>query len=71
MKAKRTVSIATALATLFLICGCGTLDKSPVGKGVKRYERYSDDLGKRRDVKFLGKDVIVEPEANEKIRISF
>jgi hypothetical protein len=61
----------TAPILLAYFCGCRALDESPVGKGVKGYERYSDQLGKERDVKFLGKDVIVEPEADKKIRINF
>jgi hypothetical protein len=60
-----------ALTALLMLCSCGTLDNTPVGKGVKTYERYSDDLGKERDVKMFGKDVIIEPEADKKIRISF
>jgi len=59
------------VASLLLLCGCGTLDNTPVGKGVKTYERYSEDLGRERDVKMFGKDVVIEPEADKKIRINF
>jgi hypothetical protein len=51
--------------------GCKTVDNSPVGKGVKTYEKYSDRIGRERDVKVFGKDVIIEPEADKKIRIDF
>jgi hypothetical protein len=67
--------IAVFLSCLFFIIavlsGCHTLDNTSIGKGVKRYEGYSDDLGRKRDVKVLGKDVVVEPEADRKIRFSF
>jgi hypothetical protein len=51
--------------------GCHSLDETPIGKGVKTYEKYSDEIGKKKDVKVLGKDVVVEPEANDKIRFNF
>ena len=51
--------------------GCKTVDNSPVGKGVKTYEKYSEEMGRERDVSVFGKDVIVEPEADKKIRINF
>jgi len=67
---------------VFLICipllivsirlmGCGLADNTSIGKGVKTYEKYSDDMGKEREVKVMGKDVIVEPEADKKIRFNF
>jgi hypothetical protein len=62
---------AAILAGLAAVFGCGVADNTPVGKGVKTYERYSDELGKERDVKFFGKDIVVEPEADRKIRIAF
>ena len=62
------VGILFALASFL---GCQQVNQTPIGKGVKTYEKYSDDLGKKRDVKFMGKDVIVEPEAAKKIRINF
>lgn len=62
---------AAILAGLVAVCGCGVADNTPVGKGVKTYERYSDELGRERDVKVFGKDVVVEPEADRKIRIAF
>ena len=61
----------TFLALLLNFCGCRTLDDSPVGASVKKYENYSDELGKERDVKVFGTDVVVEPEADKKVRISF
>ena len=67
----RTIVPIAAFAALAALCGCHTVDNTPVGKGVKTYERYTDEIGRKRDVKFLGKDLIVEPEATEKIRISF
>lgn len=51
--------------------GCGLADNTSIGKGVKTYEKYSDDMGKEREVKVMGKDVIVEPEADKKIRFNF
>lgn len=63
--------IAAAAGAACILCGCHTVDNTPIGKGVKTYERYSDELGKERDVQIFGKDVIVEPEADKKIRINF
>jgi len=69
---KRTPVIhAVILAGLATVCGCGVADNTPVGKGVKTYEKYSDEIGKERDVKVFGKDVVVEPEADRKIRFAF
>ncbi len=59
------------MVILLGFCACRKLDDSPIGKGVKRYEKYSDELGKERDVKVFGKDIIVEPEADKKIRLNF
>lgn len=69
---KRVLLLSAALLTV-VVCftGCGTVDNTPIGKGVKSYEKYSDQLGRERDVNVLGKDVVVEPEADKKIRISF
>jgi hypothetical protein len=64
-------ALCAILAALCCMTGCKTIDNSPVGKGVKTYEKYSDKIGRERDVKVLGKDVIVEPEADKKIRINF
>ncbi len=66
----KRVAVA-CLAGLAVVCGCGVADNTPVGKGVKAYERYSDQIGKERDVTLFGKDVVVEPEADRKIRIAF
>ena len=63
--------LVTGVTALSGVCGCKAVDNSPIGKGVQTYEKYSDELGKERDVKVFGKDVIVEPEADEKIRIKF
>jgi hypothetical protein len=69
---KKSVFLLCALiATLGYITGCKTIDSSPVGKSVKTYEKYSDRIGRERDVKVFGKDVIIEPEADKKIRIDF
>lgn len=68
---KNVLALCAALAALCYAAGCKTIDNSPVGKGVKTYERYSDEMGRERDVKVFGKDVIVEPEADKKIRIDF
>ncbi len=59
------------LAVICYMTGCKTVDNSPVGKGVKTYEKYSEEMGRERDVSVFGKDVIVEPEADKKIRINF
>jgi len=59
------------IACAACICGCGVADNTSLGKGVKTYEKYSDDIGKERDVNVMGKDVIIEPEADKKIRINF
>jgi hypothetical protein len=59
------------LAAIAQFCGCGVADNTPIGKGVKTYEKYSDDIGREREVNVLGKDVIVEPEADKKIRFNF
>jgi hypothetical protein len=66
----KRVAVA-CLAGLAVVCGCGVADNTPVGKGVKAYERYSDQIGRERDVTLFGKDVVVEPEADRKIRIAF
>lgn len=69
---KRTSVISAALLIgLAAVSGCGVADNTPVGKGVKSYEKYSDEIGRERDVKVFGKDVVVEPEADRKIRIAF
>ncbi|MDD5555637.1 MAG: hypothetical protein PHN82_00130 [bacterium] len=69
---KRGSGIAAVLVVLSaLLAGCTTLDESPLGKGVKTYEKYSDEFGRERDVQLLGKDVVIEPEADKKIRINF
>ncbi len=65
------VAFTAASAALTIFCGCRTVNNSPVGKGVKTYERYSDEIGKKRDVNVMGKDMVVEPEAARKIRINF
>lgn len=65
-------AILSALTGAAFSCGCCQVpDDSAVCKGVKSYERYSDDLGKERGVRVLGKDVDVEPQATDKIRIRF
>jgi hypothetical protein len=71
MKNGYAFALAALLAALCGTSGCRTVDESPVGKGVKTYEKYSDEIGRERDVKVFGKDVIIEPEADKKIRISF
>jgi hypothetical protein len=68
---KGAFTLAAILAALGGIPGCRTVEESPVGKGVKTYEKYSDEIGRERDVRVFGKDVIVEPEADKKIRINF
>lgn len=68
---KNAFALAALLAALCSIPGCRTVNESPVGKGVKTYEKYSDEIGRERDVKVFGKDVIIEPEADKKIRINF
>lgn len=68
---KSAFALAALLGLLVGISGCSAIDESPVGKGVKTYERYSDEIGREKDVKVLGKDVIIEPEADKKIRINF
>ncbi|MCX6357542.1 MAG: hypothetical protein NT045_06685 [Candidatus Aureabacteria bacterium] len=62
---------ALAVGCIWVLPGCGTVDNTPIGKGVKTYEKYSDDIGRERDVKVMGKDVIIEPEADKKIRFNF
>ena len=73
MKKAQTFAISVTLAATLagLVGCCQSPAKSPVCDGVKSYERYSDDLGSKKDVKLFGKDVIVEPAADEKIRINF
>ncbi|MCX6354321.1 MAG: hypothetical protein NTZ78_05380 [Candidatus Aureabacteria bacterium] len=63
--------ILPLIAFAACMCGCGVADNTAIGKGVKTYEKYSDDLGKERDVNVMGKDMIIEPEADKKIRINF
>lgn len=67
----RALVCITILWASGCLCGCTAINNTPIGKGVKTYEKYSDELGRERDVKVLGKDVVIEPEADEKIRISF
>lgn len=63
---------AVGIATLTLLLGgCGMVNDSPVGKAVGKGERYGDRLGAKRDVRVLGRDVVIEPEADKKIRIDF
>jgi hypothetical protein len=68
---KGVFALCAVIAVLCGAVGCKTVDNSPVGKGVKTYEKYSDRIGRERDVKVFGKDVIIEPEADKKIRIDF
>lgn len=71
MTTGRGIMLGACLAAIGCAAGCGVADNTPVGKGVKTYERYSDEIGRERDVKVFGKDVIVEPEADKKIRFDF
>ncbi len=68
---RNALALAALVAAICGISGCQTIDQSPVGKGVKSYEKYTDEIGRERDVKVFGKDVIIEPEADRKIRINF
>jgi len=70
MRLRYTLSTAiTAALVLFcavIISGCAQTQKE-----VDKAFEISDDLGRERETKVMGRDVIIHPEADKKIVIPF
>lgn len=58
--------IAPLVACAFVISGCTQTQKE-----VDKAFEVSDELGKERETKVFGRDVIIHPEADKKIVIPF
>lgn len=66
MRLRYTLSAAVLILCAILISGCTGTQKE-----VDKAFEISDELGKERETKIMGRDVIIHPEADNKIVIPF